>query len=75
MLEEKIEVLYNTIQERTHQWSEYVKLFGEDHTLTKGVFNTIWGLEEAFKLISGRSYTSVMIEKIEAARTSMGGMY
>ena len=75
MLEEKIEVLYNTIQERKHQWSEYVKLFGEDHCLTKGVFETIWGLEEAFKLISGRSYTSVLLEKMEAMRASMGGMY
>lgn len=73
MLEEKIEELYNTIAERTHQWNEYVKLFGKDHAITKGVFDSLWGLEEAFKILSGRSYTSVVIERLDESMKALGG--
>ena len=67
MLEEKIELLYNTINERTRQWEEYRKLFGKDHFLTESIFDSMRGLEEVFELISGRSYTEVLIEKCKKA--------
>lgn len=66
MLEEKIEILYNTIIERTKKWGEYCSMFGKDDILTEGVFNSIIGLEEAFQLLAGRSYTSVMLERTSA---------
>lgn len=67
MLEEKIEVLFNTIKDRQKQWCKYRDLFGEDYFLTKEIFNSLYGLEEAFQILSGRSYTSVVIERLHNA--------
>lgn len=64
MLKEKIELLFNTIKERQHQWYTYANEYGKDDILTTIAYENLSGLEEAFQLISGRSYTSVLIEKI-----------
>jgi hypothetical protein len=64
MLEEKIELLFNTIKERQHQWYTYKNNYGENDILTTIAYENLSGLEEAFQLLSGRSYTSVLLEKM-----------
>ena len=66
MLEEKIETLFNTIKDRQHKWCKFKEMFGEDDELTKSVFNSLYGLEEAFILLSGHTYTDHLIAYIKS---------
>ena len=64
-MEEIIERLFNIISERSLKWMEYKELFGEDDDITQHIFNSICGLDEAFEIISGHSYTTHLIARIE----------
>lgn len=71
MLEEKIEALFNTIKDRQHKWCKYKELFGEDDALTQDVFKSLYGLEEAFVLLSGHTYTDHLIAYIKNISVAM----
>lgn len=60
-MENYIETLFNTIKERSHKWMEYKEMFGDHHILTESVFNSLTGLEEAFQMAAGHSYTTHLI--------------
>ena len=62
-MESNIEKLFNIIIERQHKWDEYRKLFGENHYMTDMVFRSLDGLEEAFNIIAGHSFTEHLINK------------
>ena len=58
------ELLYQTKREETQKYMEQVDLCGKDHPMSKRVYAQIYGMQKAFKIITGVSYTDYLISKL-----------
>ena len=60
-----IEKLFEEIRSKTLKYAEDKKLFGGEHFLVQNELRHIIGMEYAFEIIAGHSYTSHLIAKID----------
>ena len=72
-MEEKIELLYQHIKEQGRRYMWYKEEFGLDNRLTNNTLQNIIGLQEAFEIIAGHSYTTHLINEIDAILNKIGG--
>lgn len=72
-MEEKIELLYQHIKEQNRRYMWYKEEFGLNHELTKSILQNIFGLQEAFEIIAGHSYTAHLINEIDVMLNKIGG--
>lgn len=56
-----VDKLFEAIAKRTHHLVEIMNLFGEDYWLVDIELREINGMQEAFKIIAGHSYTDHLI--------------
>lgn len=56
-----IESLAKAIKEETKKYMKLVNLLGNDHPMTVHVGAEIYGMQKAFKVITGTSYTDYLI--------------
>lgn len=61
-----IENLANAIKTETKKYLKLEELFGKDHPMTVHVGAEIYGMQKAFKIITGTSYTDYLLSKLEA---------
>lgn len=59
-----VELLYQTIREETQKYLELIEMVGKDHPMTKRYCIRICGMQDAFKIVAGISYTDYLIAKI-----------
>lgn len=59
-----VELLYQTIREETQKYMELVDMCGKDHPMSKRVCAQICGMQKAFKIITGVSYTDYLLAKL-----------
>jgi hypothetical protein len=59
-----VELLYQTIKKETEKYTEIVELCGNDHPFAKRVCAQICGMQKAFKIVAGISYTDYLISKL-----------
>ena len=59
-----IEALYLTIREDTNKYMELVELVGSDHPMSKRLCTRICAMQQAFKIVSGVSYTDYLLSKL-----------
>jgi hypothetical protein len=59
-----VELLYQTIREETQKYMELVDMCGKDHPMAKRVCAQICGMQKAFKIITGVSYTDYLLAKL-----------
>ena len=65
-MDNKVEELYQLIGARKNRWMLYRNVMGENHEITNSTFNHIMGLEEAFEMLCGHSYTEHLLADIKA---------
>lgn len=52
-----IDKLFEAITNKNHHVVEMMNLFGEDYWLVKDMLHEIRGMQDAFEIIAGHSYT------------------
>lgn len=60
-MEKVIKDLFDAIQEKQEKFVFYKEIFGEDDVLTKITLHELNGMEEAFQLVAGMSFTQYLI--------------
>ena len=60
-----IEKLFEAISEKADKFAEHTKMFGRDHWLVQKELQMLNGMEDAFKVIAGCSYTDYLLAKID----------
>ena len=61
-----IEKLFEAISEKADKYAEHVKMFGRDHWMVQNELQVLNGMEEAFKIVAGHSYTDHLLALIDA---------
>ena len=56
-----IEKLFNAITEKNQQIVEAMKLFGKDYWWVENELKVIRGMQDAFQIIAGHSYTDHLL--------------
>lgn len=64
-MENKIEILFELIKERIHKVCVYQEMFGDDDFLTTSALKSLVGLEEAFCIIAGHTYTEHLLKRLD----------
>ena len=59
-----VELLFTTIKEEVGKYAELVNMCGKDHPMAKSYAAQIFGMQKAFKLITGVSYADYLISKL-----------
>ena len=59
-----IEALYLAIKDETLKYKELIDMVGKDHPMSKRYCIRIFGMQEAFKIVSGISYTDYLLSKL-----------
>lgn len=59
-----IEALYLTIREETNKYMELVELVGKEHPMARKLCTRIYAMQQAFKIVSGMSYTDYLLSKL-----------
>lgn len=59
-----IEALYLAIKDETLKYKELIDMVGKDHPMTKRYCIRICGMQDAFKIVAGTSYTDYLIAKL-----------
>ena len=59
-----VEKLFEIIKEEINKYVDMVHQFGADHPMTKNYCSQIHGMQKAFEIISGTSYTNYLISKL-----------
>lgn len=59
-----IEALYLAIKESTIKYMELVELVGKDHPMARKLCTRICAMQQAFKIVSGVSYTDYLLSKL-----------
>lgn len=59
-----IDALYLTIREDTNKYMELVGLVGKDHPMARKLCTRICAMQQAFKIVSGVSYTDYLLSKL-----------
>ena len=57
-----IENLANAIKNETKKYMKLVNLLGNDHPMTVHVGAEIYGMQKAFAIITGKTYTDYLLE-------------
>ena len=63
--EKAIKELYDAIRWQQALCNKYVRLFGQDDNITRGEFNVLTGMEEAFKIVAGMTSTDYFIANLD----------
>lgn len=66
-----IEALYLAIKDETLKYKELIDMVGKDHPMSKRYCIRIFGMQEAFKIVSGISYTDYMLSKLSQEDLNM----
>lgn len=59
-----IELLYLTIKDDLRKYMELVELVGSDHPMSKKLCARICGMQHAFKIVTGVSYSDYLLSKL-----------
>lgn len=59
-----VELLYQTIKEDICKYQQLVDMYGKDNAVAKKYSSYIFGMQHAFKLITGISYTEYLLSKL-----------
>ena len=60
-----VEKLFEAISEKAELHAKHAKMFGRDHWMVQKELQVLNGMDEAFKVISGHSYTEHLTAKID----------
>lgn len=61
-----VEKLFEAISEKADQYTAHATMFGRDHWMVQNELQVLNGMEAAFKIVAGHSYTDHLIAKIDA---------
>lgn len=56
-----VEKLYETIKHEIHKYVAFVEEYGKDDPMAKHLCAQIYGMQKAFALVAGMSYTDYLI--------------
>lgn len=59
-----VETLFETIKKEINNYVDMVHKFGADHPMTKRYCAQILGMQKAFEIITGTSYTDYLLAKL-----------
>lgn len=59
-----VELLYQTIKEETQKYVEFIDMCGKDHPVAKKMCAQICGMQKAFQIVAGVSYTDYLLAKL-----------
>ena len=59
-----VELLYQTIKDDIHKYQQFIDIYGSDSTMAKKYSSYIFGMQHAFKLMTGISYTDYLLSKL-----------
>lgn len=59
----EVEKLFNAIKEETEKYVELFAIFSGDDPIMERMCSKIYGMQEAFSIVAGMSYTDYLINK------------
>lgn len=60
----EVEKLYTFIKEETEKYALILAQLGENNPITKAICSQIYGMQQAFEVVAGVSYTDYLLAKM-----------